>query len=193
MKHFFTPFALAASVVFVAAPLAGVADGPLAKKGDVIAGKLQQTLSSKTAHDGDTFAMPDQDTLFHHNAALHGATIDGHVENVTAAGPLHKASMNIYFDDVKMPDGSTIPLSAKVDSLSAPTHHIRDVMLIAGGAIAGHAAGNKMGKSHGGLVGAGAGFALASSLKSDIVVKSGTVVKLKLSAPLVAGAAASNE
>ena len=187
MKHFFAPLALSASVVFAAVPLASPADGPLARKGDVIAGKLQQTLSSKTAHDGDTFTMPDQDTFFHHNAALHGASIDGHVENVTPAGPMHKASMNIYFDDVKMPDGSTLPLSAKVDSLSAPTHHVRDVLLIAGGAIAGHAAA---GKKHGGLIGAGAGFALASSLKSDIVVKAGTVVKLKLTAPLVAGSSA---
>lgn len=188
MKHFFAPIALAASAVSFVLPAAGYADdGPLAKKGDIVAGKLQQTLSSKTAHDGDTFSMPEQDTLFHHNAALHGATIDGHVENVSPAGPTHKATMNIYFDDVKMADGSTLPLSAKVDSLAAPTHHVRDAMLIAGGAIAGHVAGNKMGKGHGGLLGAGAGFALASAMKSDIVLKSGTVVKLKLTSPLVSG------
>jgi hypothetical protein len=33
---------------------------------------------------------------------------------------------------------------------------------------------------HGGLAGAAAGFALVSTMKSDIVVKQGTVVGLKL-------------
>lgn len=45
-------------------------------------------------------------------------------------------------------------------------------------------AGNKMGKKHGGLAGAGAGFALASTLKSDINVKTGTLVKLKFTQDL---------
>ena len=100
--------------------------------------------------------------------------------------------MSVFFDDVKLADGTTVPLAAKVQSLSAPTHHIRDVGLILGGAIAGHAVGSRGGHKHGGLVGAGAGLALATTLKSDIVVKTGTIVKLQLMQPLVRGSAASN-
>jgi hypothetical protein len=40
-------------------------------------------------------------------------------------------------------------------------------------------------KHHGGLAGAAAGFALATSLKSDIVLKQGTLVKLKMTQGLV--------
>jgi hypothetical protein len=158
---------------------------PLLKKGAELDGTLQQTLSSKTTANGTTFTLTEKDTFFHHNPALKGATIDGHVENVSPAGPTHKATMSVVFDDVKMPDGTTYPLDARVTSMSVfepHTHHIRDAGLVLGGFVAGHMAA---GKHHGGLAGAAAGVALASSLKSDIVVKSGTLVKMKLNSDLV--------
>ncbi|MBD5633821.1 MAG: hypothetical protein IAI49_05010 [Candidatus Eremiobacteraeota bacterium] len=165
-------------------PAAGNADVVLARRGNQIDGTLQQTLNSKINHNGDTFTMSEKDTFFHHNAALTGATIDGHVENVTPAGPTHKATMSIIFDDVKLADGSTVPIQASVSSLQAPTHHFRDAGLIVGGAVAGHMLGSHHGMKHGGLAGAAAGFALATTLKSDIYVKAGTIVKMKLAQDL---------
>jgi hypothetical protein len=38
---------------------------------------------------------------------------------------------------------------------------------------------------HGGMAGAAAGFAIVTTMKSDIVVKTGTRVEMKLSADLV--------
>jgi hypothetical protein len=185
MKKFF----IAAGVVVLLtafATTAGVsADTVLAKRGSEVDGTLQQTLNSKTNHDGDTFVLIQRDTFFHHAEALHGATIDGHLENVSPAGPTHKATMLVVFDDIKLPDGSTVPIDPRIKSLSTfepHTHHIRDVGLIVGGAVAGHM---MAGKKHGGLAGAAAGFALSSTLKSDINVKKGTLVKLVMRSDVV--------
>ena len=65
------------------------------------------------------------------------------------------------------------------------THHFRDAAIIVGGAVAGHMAAKQM---HGGLAGAAAGFALVSTLKSDVNVKKGTVIGLALLDDLVSNA-----
>jgi len=183
VKKIFTFAAVGVAAISFAAVHSASAE-PIAGKGEVVGGALQQTLSSKTSHDGDTFALVEKNTLFHHNPALAGATIDGHVENVSPRSRTHKASMTIVFDDVKLADGTTMPIQAKLDSMKefeAHTHHIRDAGLIVGGAMAGHMFAKR---HHGGMAGAAAGFALATSMKSDITVRQGTLVKLVLQAPL---------
>lgn len=180
MKKFFATLAAAGAIAMAVAPTPTFAQTVLAKKGWIVDGVLQQTLNSKTNHDGDSFTLAEKDTFFHHNPPLNGAVVEGHLENVTPATPTHKATMSIIFDDVKLADGSSVPIHAKVSSIKEfepKTHHLRDAALIVGGAVAGHMAA---GQHHGGLAGAAAGFALASTLKSDINVKQGTVVELKL-------------
>ncbi len=184
-KFFMIPglFVVLAGACAVSIPAA--ADSVLVKNGTQIDAVLNQTLSSKTSHTGDTFTLTEKDTFFHRNPAISGAAIEGHLENVTPAGPTHKATMTIVFDDMKLANGTTVAFPATLKSLSTfepKTHHIRDLGLIVGAAVAGH----MMAKTHhGGLAGAAAGFALASSLKSDIVVKQGTLVKLKSTQDIV--------
>jgi hypothetical protein len=186
MKKFFM---IAGSFVVLTGAFAttnpAAADTVLVKKGTQVDGILQQRLSSKTSHDGDTFTLTEKDTFFHKNSTISGVTIEGHVENVSPAGPTHKASMTIVFDDAKLSNGTTVAFPATLKSLSTEephTHHIRDVGLIIGGAVAGHMMAKQ---HHGGVAGAAAGFALASSLKSDIVIKQGTLVKLKMTQDMV--------
>jgi len=188
------PFALLLGVtLFAGSTLAVPAQTTaLATKGAEVDGALQQTLDSGKNHDGDTFTLLAKDTFFHKNPALRGALIEGHLESVSAAGPTHKATMSVIFDDIKLPDGSTAPINASVKSMSEfepHTHHVRDMMLIVGGAVAGHVVSGKMGHKGGTLAGAAAGFALASTLKSNVVLKKGTLVKLKMNSDVVAGAA----
>ena len=155
----------------------------LAKKGTVVYGTLQQTLDSKVAHDGDRFTLIEKDTWFHHNPALHGGTIEGHLEHVTPARATHKATMSVVFDDIAMPDGAVAPIHAQVLSLKEfepRTHHLRDLGIIVGSAVAGHFVASRLGKKHGGLAGAVAGYALVTTMKSDIRLKPGTEVKLKI-------------
>jgi hypothetical protein len=132
--------------------------------------------------------MVEKDTFFHKNPALHGATIEGHVENVSAAKPLHSATMTVVFDDVRLPDGSTAPVHAAILSMGdfqPKGHTLRNIGIVVGSAVAGHMLAKKTGGHMGTLMGAAAGVALASSLKSDIDVKSGTVVRLRLLDDLV--------
>lgn len=169
--------------------MAGGAPGTvLAARGVEVDAVVQQELDSAKNHQGDAFTMVEKDTFFHKNPALHGATIEGHVENVSAAKPLHSATMTVVFDDVRLPDGSTAPVHAAILSMGdfqPKGHTLRNIGIVVGSAVAGHMLAKKTGGHMGTLMGAAAGVALASSLKSDIDVKSGTVVRLRLLDDLV--------
>src|SRR5579862_375514 len=115
-------------------------------------GRLQQPISTTTSHDGDTFVLSHTDTFLHKNAALHGAVIDGHLENVRAAGPMRNPALTIVFDDIRMPDGSKAPIDVKLESMKAfepRTHRLRTLGMMIGGAIAGHEVAKHTGKRHG--------------------------------------------
>ncbi len=155
----------------------------LTKKGALIEARVTTAVSSKTSQDGDPFSLQVTDSFFHHHPELKGAVVDGHLENVTPASATHKATMSIIFDDITFPDGRKEPISVVVNKLSQVephTHHLRDIGIIVGGAVAGHIVSKKTGHGGGTFAGAAAGFALASSLKSDIVLKQGTLIQLKL-------------
>ncbi len=180
-------------VILCAAALGALAGPVLAQSAYAPAGahfeaRLDRELSTKRLHDGDTFTMTEHEGFFHHAPpALKGARIEGHVENVSAAHVGHGATMHVILDDVVMADGTTMSIDAAITSLKEfepRTHHLRDAAIVLGAAVTGHVTGKKHGMSHGGLVGAGAGIVLATSLKSDIVVKKGTLVHLKLNEPL---------
>jgi hypothetical protein len=176
---------LAAGAVLAAlcAGLAGAQSAPLTKKGSEVDVRVLTSMSSKTSNSGDPFAMTETDLLFVHHPELHGATIEGHLEDVVAASPTRKASMSVIFDDIKFADGRTEPVSVAVKNVSAfepKTHHIRDMGIIIGSAVVGHVVSKKTHVGGGTLGGAAAGFAIVSAMKSDITIKPGTIVKLKL-------------
>lgn len=154
-------------------------------------GRLQQPIGSKTSKDGDKFTLVQTDTFLHKNPALHGAIIEGHLDGVTPAGPMRKPSMTIVFDDIRMPDGTKAPIDVQLVSVNAfepKTHHLRTIGLMIGGAIAGHEMAKHSGTSHGGMMGAAAGYVMSQELKTDIAVPAGTVLELRFKAPVTAGA-----
>ena len=153
-------------------------------------GKLQAPIGSKTSHDGDTFALAETDTFLHKDPALHGAVVEGHLANVSAAGPARSPSMTLVFDDIKLPDGTKSPVDVQLVSVNAfepRTHHLRTIGMMIAGAMAGHAVASKTGHSHGGLVGAAAGYVLSQELKTDISVPAGSVIELKFKSPVTTG------
>lgn len=170
----------------VAASQAAAAGGTVvAKAGTVFDGKLDKEISSKTSHNGDTFTLTSKDGV-----------IEGHLAGITAAGIGKKPGMTIVFDDIKMPDGSTAPINAQLMSMGAfdaKSHHMRTAGLMIAGAMAGHMAA---GKHHGGMMGALGGYALSQTMKSDIDVKPGTILEVKLlsdaSAPAAGASAATS-
>jgi hypothetical protein len=176
----------AAAVLALGALGTGLAlaqDGVLTKHGAEIDARMLTPISTKTAQSGDAFKLAITDLLFVHHPELKGAIIDGHVEDVTPASPTHKAGLSVIFDDITFADGKSEPISVAVKNMSAlepKTHHIRDMGIIIGSAVAGHIASKKTGHGGGTLVGGAAGFAIVSALKSDIVIKPGTLLKLRL-------------
>ncbi len=181
--------AIAAAALAATCSVAALAQSSavLTKHGALLEGKVTTAISSKTSQNGDPFTLQVTDSFFHHHPELKGDTINGHLENVTPAGPTHKATLSLIFDNITFTDGSTEPISVVVNKLSEvepKTHHIRDIGIIVGGAVAGQIVSKKVGHGGGTLAGAAAGFALASTMKSDIVIKPGTVIQLKLKADI---------
>lgn len=151
-------------------------------------GKLQGPIGSKTSHDGDTFALAQTDTFLHKDPALHGAVVEGHLANISAAGPAHNPSMTLVFDDIKLPDGTKSPVNVQLVSVNAfepRTHHLRTIGMMIAGAMAGHAVASHT--AHSGLVGAAAGYVLSQELKTDIAVPAGSVIELKFKSPVMTG------
>ena len=162
----------------------------LVARGAEVDGALQQALTSKTNQTGDRFTLAQRDTFFHRKPQLKGAVIDGHVENVSPAGAGKKATMSLVFDDIQLVDGTVIPISAKLISLKEiepKTHKLRDAGIIMGTAVTGHFVSKSSGKKGGTLAGAAAGVALVATLKDDIKVNKGTVLRLELLKPIVTG------
>jgi hypothetical protein len=152
-------------------------------------GKLEQPIGSKTSKDGDTFAI---DETRSNDPALKGATIDGHLEGVQAAGPMRNPKMTIVFDDIRLPDGTKAPVDVQLLTLHAfspRTHHLRTIGLMIGGAVAGHEVAVHTGGHHGALLGAAGGYALSQQLKTDIAVPAGTVLEVRFKSPATSGAA----
>ncbi len=177
---------MVAALIALAGP--ALAQSAFAPKGAQFEARLDRELDTKHLHDGDTFTLTEHDGFFHKAPpALKGAKIEGHVEHVSAARPDHAATLNLILDDVVMADGTTAPIDAQITSLKElepRKHYLRDTALVIGAAVAGHSIGKSHGVKHGGLAGAGAGFVIATTLKSDIKVKRGTILHLKLLEPI---------
>jgi hypothetical protein len=148
-------------------------------------GKLETPISSKTSKAGDTFALDETRSS---DAALKGAIIDGHLEDVQAAGRMRNPKMTIVFDDIRLPDGTKAPVDVQLVTLQAfspKTHHLRTIGMMIGGAVAGHIAARQR---HGALMGAAGGYALSQTLKTDIVVPAGTTLEVRFKSPVTSGA-----
>jgi hypothetical protein len=167
----------------------------LVHKGAQIDGTLNDTLDSGKDQSGKTFTLTEREGWFVKNPAIKDATIEGHLENVTPANgiKLQKASMNIVIDDIKLTDGTVIqPVQIGLKSIKdvePKTHKLRDSAVIVGSAITGHFISKKTGHNGGTLAGAAAGFALVNTMKSNIVLKRGTLIRLKTNADIVAAPA----
>ena len=152
----------------------------LVKAGTTVYGKLVAPINTKTTKDGQSFQIAVSDSMFHKNPpSLAGAMIEGHVTGVQAAGLGKPAKLTIVFDDVKMANGSVAPADVRLTSLKAfgaKSHHLRTLGMVVAGAVAGHMAA---GKHHGGTMGAVGGFVLSHSMKTDIVVPTGTMLEVK--------------
>jgi hypothetical protein len=151
---------------------------------------LQQELSTGKNKNDDKFVAKIKNGSVSKYPALKDAVIEGHVENVAKAAKGKKATFNLYFDGIKLKNGTKIPVDATLvnTQIEGKTkgQFLKNTGLILGGAIAGHFVGNKAEFKHGGLAGAATATAFVlSSPGGEVVLKKGTDLQIKLKSNLV--------
>jgi hypothetical protein len=146
-------------------------------------------VSTGKNRDNDELVLPVKSPLVGGNPILKGAKVEAHLEDVVKAQKGKKASLHLVFDEIVLKDGKSLPIDAtlvdtKIES-KTKGQFLKNAAIIAGGTAAGHFAGKKMNKKHGGLAGAAAAtaFVLASP-GGDVVLKNGSEIGLKLKSPL---------
>lgn len=164
--------------------------------GTVLRARMNQTLSSRTARVGQTFATTVTEPVYSSNGVVVipiGSTLKGRVDAVKPAAKGGKAGeIDVSFISVQMPNGRSRAINGSLTDLDASkttsdnegtasgkTMGHRKIIFIgggaAGGAVLGAAIGGGKGAAIGGLIGAGAGFLGDRLTKgSDAEVKSGT-------------------
>jgi hypothetical protein len=152
----------------------------------VITGTLEQSMSSKNAQVGDPFVLDVQAPYPGDDQRYNGAKVYGHVASVGRAGGSKKGSLNLAFDRLTLPDGTTASLSGSLLSLDQKQGGNSTARGIAG-AIVGNIVGNYLGKhigtDIGGAVGAIGGALYAGSLGTNVTVAQGSTVEMKTNAP----------
>jgi hypothetical protein len=146
-------------------------------------------VSTGKNRDKDELVLPVKSPLVGANPILKGAKVEAHLEDVVKAQKGKKASLHLVFDDIVLKDEKSLPIDAtlvdtKIES-KTKGQFLKNAAIIAGGTAAGHFAGKKLNKKHGGLAGAAAAtaFVLASP-GGEVVLKKGSELDLKLKSPL---------
>jgi hypothetical protein len=161
----------------------------VAPAGMMIDTDLQQELSSGKNRANDKFKIKIKNGSVGKYPAFKDAMIEGHLENVVKAAKGKKATLNLFFDDVKLKNGDTLPIDATLVNTKVETktkgQFLKNAGIILGGTIAGHFVGDKANFKHGKLAGAAAATAFVlSSPGGEVVLKKGTDLQLKLKSNL---------
>ncbi|MGH9416098.1 MAG: TrbI/VirB10 family protein [Terriglobales bacterium] len=175
--------------------------------------KLNNTLSSRSSHQGDNFTATVTAPVYSQSGQQvlvpAGSTVEGTVASVRSSGGVSgESQLQLNFQRLRLPDGSSLPLRAEVSQVS-PQQGVGSVITgtpsatneggvqqsqtrntvgtaAAGGAVGaliGAIAGGGKGAGIGGLVGAGLGVVLASR-NGALDLPAGTPIVIRLSSPI---------
>jgi hypothetical protein len=150
---------------------------------------LQQELSSGKNRKNEKFTIKIKNGSVGKYPILKDAAIEGHLEDVTKAAKGKKATLNLFFDDIKLKNGDLLPIDATLVNTQVETktkgQFLKNAGIILGGTVAGNFVGDKAKFKHGKLAGAAAATAfILSSPGGEVVLKKGTDLQLKLKSGL---------
>jgi hypothetical protein len=167
--------ALVAALIGVLPLAAGAALSP----GTDLIGNIDQTLDSSTVQVGQRFTMHN---VHSQDNNIHDAVIYGHVADVVRAGQGRPAQIELAFDKLHTPSGSSYALQGRAVQVQVNTKN--NALKEVGGAVAGMIVGNIIGKAvgtnAGGLLGAGGGYLYAKNNRSNVTVPQGAVVTVQV-------------
>jgi len=158
-----------AAAALAIAMLVPVAASAAISAGTQFSGVISQDISTKTAQVGDPFTMTNVSSTDNN---IVGATIYGHVAEVTRASQGRKPALLLALDKLKTRSGTTYILNGRVMSMQANTksNALNQVAGAVAGDIVGNIVGKHLGTNAGGLLGAAGGYLYASNVKQDMTV-----------------------
>jgi len=175
-------------------------------EGTKIVFTLNNNLSTKESREGDTFSgVVNRSVRVGDRIVIpEGSLVRGTVSNVKRPGRLKgRAELGLRFDEIELPDGTQIPLSASLTELDESDKEKvteegqvegqgskkRDAATIGAGAGIGAVIGGIAGGGKGAAIGAGAGAAAGTGVVlatrgKDAEVKRGSDLAIQLDRPL---------
>lgn len=152
---------------------------------------LDQTLSTASAHSGDTFRATVVEPVVVNGVTVipKNASVVGHVVEAQSSGRLKGvARLVLTLDSVEVA-GKSYPLETSTVSRSGSSHKKRNIEIIGGGtalgAIIGGIAGGGKGAAIGAAAGAGAGTATAAATgKKEIRLPAESMLVFRLRSPV---------
>ncbi len=146
-------------------------------------------IDTKTAQVGDPFTMDVVAPYPNGDTTLAGATLRGHVKEVTRAGQGRAAGLRLAFDALVLPNGASSPISGFVSSASAKPENTtarKGLAAAVGAAIGSQTIGRVIGGSAGSVVGllggATGGYLYAKNDRPNIDLAKGSTVSVQTSA-----------
>ncbi len=176
--------------------------------GTVIPVKLDQSLSSKTAQEGDTFTATVANASAYRNATALpvGTKVDGVIRAARAKESKRPGMLDLAFNRVTLPDGRSYSISGTPIALDSKSVTMKGERLVAkagnkgpsrmtyvgigaGAGLLANVLGHRKGTLTDVLVGAGLGYGAGSLIKSgkeprDVNLKDGTTVGVSLTRDL---------
>ena len=175
MRHL---LALAAMITGIATLTAGALAAPYA--GTQCAGTITTTIDTGTATVGQPVILTN---VRSQSGDITGATMYGTVTRVVRAGQGRPAQIQMTFNRLRLPNGTTYAINGVVTGMQTNTKS--NAAKEAGGAVAGMLVGNMLLKtifhaSGGGLLGAAGGYLIAKNNRQNMTIPAGSVVRVEL-------------
>ena|ERR1700737_3432911 len=171
--------ASAAGAIVIALPSVAFTSPGYLNAGTVVTSKMNQTIDSGSAHNGDKFRMTLVAPYPNNKSIYNNAQLYGHVTRVVSAGQGQNPVLEFAFDRIVLADGRLANVRMTLQTQETQRHN--NIGNVAVTAAAGMIVGNMIGKTFfksnlGGAAGLIAGALYANNKRTNVSMRQGSVV-----------------